>query len=236
MSMKMSDTYMYTENILKSAEQALVKPEDFGYWGSEDMFVTWGFCGIDKTRDSNVMDISNFEVITKELMNKYPNDFRIETYNHWLCGWVNRLICRVLNDGLEVIHSNISEAFESAMICKDKLNDYPIYDQDDYYDRLYKEAIDCLYDLPDYLEKMIDTDVVNYGEDIHYELTANMNIEFDVDGEQYPKDEQILLAVYNLQIWNTEAIEEWNEWTSENNRESILTAKKNPNQLNLFED
>jgi hypothetical protein len=142
----------------------------------------------------------------------------------------------VLKDGPEVIHSNISEAFKSVMTCKDELNDYPIYDQNDYFDRLYKEAIDFLYDLPDYLKNMIDINVPNYAEDIYHELTANMNIEFDVDGEQYPKDEQLLLAVYNLQIWNIEAIEEWNEWTSENKRESVLTAKKNPNQLNLFED
>lgn len=232
----MSDTFVYTENILKCVNDSLIKPEDFGYWGSEDMFVTWGFCGIDKTRDSNVMDISNFEVITEELMSKYPNDFRIETYNHWLCGWVNRLICRVLNDGPEVIHSNISEAFKTVMTCKDKLADYPIYDEADYYDRLYKEAIDCLYDLPDYLENMIDTNVPNYGEDIYYELTANMNIEFDVDGEQYPKDDDIKYAVYSLQYWNDEATEEWNEWTDQNGMERISTRKKNPNQLNLFED
>jgi len=83
---------------------------------------------------------------------------------------------------------------------------------------------------------MIDTNVPNYGEDIYYELTANMNIEFDVDGEQYPKDDDIKYAVYSLQYWNDEATEEWNEWTDQNGMERISTRKENPNQLKLFED
>jgi hypothetical protein len=63
-----------------------------------------------------------------------------------------------------------------------------------------------------------------------------MNIEFDVDGEQYPKDDDIKYAVYRLQIWNPEAIEEWNEWTDQNGLERIHVRKENPNQLKLFED
>ena len=45
----------YVENILKCAKDGLQKPEDFGYWGSEDMFKTWGFCGVDKNRDSDLL-------------------------------------------------------------------------------------------------------------------------------------------------------------------------------------
>ena len=37
----MIDVENYT--ISKLAEMALKKPDDFGYWGYEDMFKTWGF-------------------------------------------------------------------------------------------------------------------------------------------------------------------------------------------------
>lgn len=229
------NTFVYTENILRCGKDALTKPEDFGYWGPKDMFVTWGFCGIDKTNFSSVMDISNFETITKKLTSEYPNDFRIERYNHWACGSIERLVCRILKEETEISDSNITSAFKKAMSCLDSLNDYPVYDEDDYIGRLDEEAISCLYNLPDYLENMIDTNVTNYGENIYHELTVNMNIEFNVDGEQYPKDDDIKYAVYCLQIWNNEAIEEWNEWTDQNDMERISTRKENPNQLKLFQ-
>jgi hypothetical protein len=230
------NTFSHVDNIIICAKESLSKPDDFGYWGSEDTFVTWGFCAIDKTRDSSIMDISNFETISKELIEDYPGDFRIESYGHWAVGEVTRLLCRVLKQESDIELDNITDAYKKAMSCKDQLNDYPVYDEDDYHNRLYKEAIGCLYDLPNYLEDMINTNVENYGEDIYYELTANMNIEFDVDGEQYPKDDDIKYAVYSLQIWNPEAIEEWNEWTDQNGLERISVRKENPNQLKLFED
>ena len=81
----------YGENLEKYAKQATTKPEDFGYWGSEDMFKTWGFTNIDQSRDSDILTKSNFKYITEELMGIFPNDFRIENYNHWAVGWVDRL-------------------------------------------------------------------------------------------------------------------------------------------------
>lgn len=230
------NTFVYTENILRCGKDALTKPEDFGYWGPKDMFVTWGFCGIDKTRDSSVMDISNFETITKKLMSEYPNDFRIEKYNHWACGSIERFVCRILKEETEISDSNITSAFKKVMSHLDNLSDCPVYDEDDYYNRLSTRAIGCLYDLPNYLECMIDTNFPLYGEKIYHELTVNMNIEFNVDGGQYPKDDDIKYAVYSLQIWNNEVIEEWNEWTDQNGMERIFTRKENPNQLKLFED
>ena len=232
----MTDTFSYSENLLRCAKDALQKPEDFGYWGPEDTFVTWGFCGIDKTRDSSIIDISNFDTMSKTLMSEYPNDFRIETYSHWLVGSIDRLVCRVLKNGTEITQSNITNAFTRAMICKDQLNDYPVYNEDDYSNKLHKAAIDSLNDLPLYLEKMIDTNVPDYAEKIYHEMVVNMDVEFDVDSEQYPTDDEILSAVYCLQIWNPEEIEEWEYWTDRNGLERIPFKKENPNQLKLFED
>ena len=64
----------------------------------------------------------------------------------------------------------------------------------------------------------------------------NMDVELSVDAGAYPKDDEILMALYNLQLWNSNAIEEWNEWTDRNGLERIPFIKENPNQLKLFED
>ena len=105
----------YVENILKCAKDGLQKPEDFGYWGSEDMFKTWGFCGVDKNRDSDLLEISNFDFITKDLISKFPNDFKIENYSHWMVGNVDRLVCRILKYELPFIDEVKEEDIE---ICK----------------------------------------------------------------------------------------------------------------------
>jgi hypothetical protein len=123
----------FKENVSKCAENALKKPEDFGYWGPEDTFKTWGFCGIDKHRDSETIDISNFRVISSDLINQYPEDFRVETYRHWAVGSVDRLLCRILKDkDFGVVEGNITDAFKAAMVWQDKLQEYPIADENDW--------------------------------------------------------------------------------------------------------
>lgn len=125
--------FVYTENLIKCAGDAIEKPEDFGYWGPEDTFVTWGFCGFNKHRDSETIERSNFRVISEDLMEKYPNDFRIETYSHWAVGSVDRLLCRVLKDKEPgIVIDNITEAFKAAMVWQDKLQEYPIADEEDW--------------------------------------------------------------------------------------------------------
>lgn len=126
-------SFNYSENILKCAGDALIKPDDFGYWGPRDTFVTWGFCGIDQNRDSETLQRSNFRVISADLMDRYPYDFRIETYRHWAVGSVERLLCRVLyTEENGVVIDNITNAFKSAMEWQDKLQKYPVADENDW--------------------------------------------------------------------------------------------------------
>lgn len=140
----MTNSFSYSENIIKCAGDAIEKPEDFGYWGPEDTFVTWGFCGVDKHRDSEALQRSNFKVISTDLMEKYPDDFRIETYRHWAVGSIDRLLCRVLKNKEDgVVIDNITDAFKSAMLWQDKLQKYPVADEDDY---MELEALESDYD------------------------------------------------------------------------------------------
>lgn len=232
----MIDIRNYT--ISKLAEMALKKPDDFGYWGYEDMFKTWGFAGHDQSRDSNIMEKSNFKVITGDLMNQYPNDFRIETFAHWAVGSVDRLICRILIDETKGCdEDNITESFKASMNWHNRINNYPIADEDYYYEKLQDEAIDCIKNMEDYLFLVTNTEEDGWAEKIYYTLTNDLNFEFNVDAEQYPNDNKILEAVLKSGLCNPERWGEWYEWCDEQGFDRpIFPAKENPNQLKLFED
>jgi len=227
----------YELNIEESARLAIKRPEDFGYWGSDDMFKTWGFTGHDKSRDANILERSNFKIISQDLMSKYPEDCRIESYSHWLVGNVERLVCRILLDEDKgIVENNITDVFKLAMRWQDDLNDYPIADENDWSDECYKECIETLEGMGDYLLKMIDTSNKDWAENVHFYLMQEMNVEFDPDADMYPSDDQIRLAVYSLKLWNLEEKEEWDNWAEDSGLEPIYYKDKDKNQLKLFEE
>lgn len=216
------------------AEMSLQKPEDFGYWGSEDMFITWGFTGHDRNGMSKILEEANFKAISEDLISKYPNDFRIEHYRHWLCGWVDRLVCRVLIDEKKGFsEQNITEAFAKAVEYHQTLNDYPIFDEDLYYDMQAEATYDSIKDLPSYMLNMIDQNDPDWVTKIIECLDQELNVYIDPDAELYAKDDDILLAVYIKELWNPEEIELWEDFCSRNNLQ-YPPKKKNHNQLHLF--
>lgn len=222
-------------SITKLAEMAIQKPEDFGYWGPEDMFSTWGFAGHDESGMSKNLEKSNFHVISEDLIERFPEDFRIEEYKHWACGWVKRLTCRVFNEPGNFLEDNITEAFKAAMDWHNKLEDYPIADETHYYDLQAEDIVSSIMDLPKYIVNMIDEDIYDWPFKIIECLEQEMGIYIDPDAELYPKDEDILMAVYIKELWNPENISLWEEFCSRKNLE-YPPRKNNPNQLNIFGD
>ena len=200
----------YVENIEKYAKQATTKPEDFGYWGSEDMFVTWGFTNIDQNRDSDVLEKANFKYITEELMAIFPDDYRIENYAHWAVGSVDRLVCRVYEEGTDIIASS----FYLAMEWLDKLDDYPVADEETYDKMIDDDNIDSIEFWntisPGYVDIVNNPD---WASEVYHELEVNMDIDVRYSGF---KDNDILMAIYNLQIWSPELFMEWYAFCDQN--------------------
>ena len=223
----------YVENIEKYAKQATTKPEDFGYWGSEDMFDTWGFTNIDQNRDSDVLEKANFKYITKELMAIFPDDYRIETYNHWAVGSVDRLVCRVYEEDTD--KKVIASSFYLAMEWLDKLDDYPVADEQTYDIMIDNDNIDSI-DFWNYLNPGY-VDIVNnpdWAAEVYHELEFNM----DIDVRSGFKDNDVIIAIYNLQYWNAENYQKWFDFCDEINLErppfSVNEISKyNPNQLEM---
>lgn len=223
----------YVENIEKYAVQATTKPEDFGYWGSEDMFVTWGFTNIDQNRDSDVLERANFKYITKELMSIYPDDYRIENYAHWAVGNVDRLVCRVYEDDTD--KKVIASSFYLAMEWLDKLDDYPVADEETYDKMIDDDNIDSIdfwnYLNPGYVDTVNNPD---WASEVYHELEFNM----DIDVRSGFKDNDIIIAIYNLQYWNAENYQKWFDFCDEINLErppfSVNEISKyNPDQLEM---
>jgi hypothetical protein len=221
----------YVENIEKYAKQATTKPEDFGYWGSEDMFVTWGFTNIDQNRDSDVLEKANFKYITEELMAIFPDDYRIENYAHWAVGSVDRLVCRVYEEGTDIIASS----FYLAMEWLDKLDDYPVADEETYDKMIDDDNIDSIEFWntisPGYVDIVNNPD---WASEVYHELELNM----DIDVRSGFKDNDIIMAIYNLQYWSAEGYQKWFDFCDEINLErppfSVNEISKyNPNQLEM---
>lgn len=200
----------YVDNILKCAKDGLEKPEDFGYWGYEDTFVTWGFCGIDKHNASKIFEIVNFDYISNDLMNRFPDDFRIEGFKHWAVGHIDRLVCRILKKEGDITESNITKAFYAAMEWQDKLQDYPIADDDTYYDLMYNEAIDTIKNcLPSSLLEMIDTSDEDWADKLYREIEESNSYDWEFSP---PKDDEILKSAFYANLWNKEKKEEWRDF------------------------
>jgi hypothetical protein len=223
----------YVEDIEKYAKQATTKPEDFGYWGSEDMFVTWGFTNIDQNRDSDALEKANFKFITEELMSLFPEDYRIETYNHWAVGSVDRLVCRVYEEDTD--KKVIASSFYLAMEWLDKLDDYPVADEQTYDIMIDNDNIDSI-DFWNYLNPGY-VDIVNnpdWASEVYHELESNM----DIDVRSGFKDNDVMVAIYNLQYWSAENYQKWFDFCDEINLErppfSVNEISKyNPDQLEM---
>ena len=236
-------TFNYVENILKCAKDGLLKPEDFGYWGSEDMFKTWGFCGIDKNRDSNIMEISNFDYISKDLLTNFPDDFKIETYSHWLVGSIDRLVCRILKQELpfkdEIKEEDITTAFTATMEWLDQLNDYPIADEGDYAEKQFKEAIETVeFWVDDLNSDLVYKDKLNLEscyERIYFDL-VNKGYEFDEYNQVYPTDEQFMRSVYDLELCNVVGYEKWYKFCDKNNIPRPQFTEEEFSKINANQD
>ena len=203
----------YVENIEKYAKQATTKPEDFGYWGSDDMFDTWGFTNIDQNRDSDPLEKANFKYITEDLMGSFPEDYRIESYNHWAVGSVDRLVCRIYEED----RKTIALPFVLAMEWLDKLDDYPVADEDTYGKMIDDDNVDSIEFWNTISPGYIDTEKhTDWASEVYHELEVNMDIDVRHSGF---KDNDVLMAIYNLQIWSPEKFMEWYAFCDQNGME-----------------
>jgi hypothetical protein len=157
--------------LIKAATEALTHPDDYGYYGDLDMFGSWGFT-ISQHRGSDVLGRSNYQCVLRDLRAFVescgcdPDDYVDEVRSsHWAVGWTEQIAVRVLIDpDGEIERSNITGAFRwVADVASYLAEQYPIYDESDYSDLEYEEALDLveqsLADIRNDAENAVDDEV-----------------------------------------------------------------------------
>lgn len=230
-------------HIVDAAKEALKKPSDFGWWGRDEMFITWGWSGISKHRDSHLIDVSNFHFVSDDLIKKYEDDFQIVGMSHWAVGHVDHLIVRILEDeNAPITEDNITDAFKEAFEWVTYLKEDYCIASDDHYSTLVSEKVfeyaKC--NLPSQIhtgDSIEDTvgDILDY-------LQTDESYDYD---ETVPSDEDMLFAAYFMRLCDYSEREFWDEFVEENNLRPIIwneiTQRPSgvhieiPGQTNIFD-
>ena len=89
------------------------------------------------SRHSKILEESNYQTI-KEYLSKNSINFIEVSFNHWAVGWIETLMIQEDDiKGIEFINDNIL----------DRLEDYPVFDEEDFYQREYEEATEIKEDM-----------------------------------------------------------------------------------------
>jgi hypothetical protein len=101
-------------------------------------------------RDSEALDVSNAEAIKAELMPWITGgddaEVCVERHNHWAVGWVEGFAIRVYRPGLDGA-AVVTEAFKRYCEVRERLENYPVLDEEDFCRREWEEAIGLIEDI-----------------------------------------------------------------------------------------
>ena len=147
-------------------------------------------------RDSGLLDQSNSAAIAKalELFTEGDDpDVVAEDHHHWAVGWIEGFSIRVFRNG------EITDAFRTYHDLAQRLDDYPLLDEEDYSRREFEATLDNLVDAAwrmkgDYeLPEGWEGDVYEWLSD--HEPGAIENTD---DQGGYPSDDQLRAAFESL--------------------------------------
>jgi len=194
------------EHLLEMANLSIKRPDDYGYYGDTDLHNSWGFAGIDLSRDANCLDKANWVAFHRDIVENYPDDFTVENFGHWAVGHIDRTLVRVLKDehgDMEI--DNITDAFIETLETLEFIQECAVLDDGLLCDEEWAENIRNLEWYVEYIkengESVIDTSGASWTEDLLSKLIDN-DVELCPDAEVYASDEDIIQAAKDLGIWN----------------------------------
>jgi hypothetical protein len=214
------------------AKQSLKHPSDFGWFGFEEMFVTWGFAGINKDATDNLADISNWHCAIEEMKRLFPDTydecFSEVGLKHWLVGHCDRLCVKVLKSEIPhhlITDEDITDEFKAiADIATYLAYEYPILDDEDYSKRQWVAANANIEDMANcswipFGQKCVMQD--GFGDMVQSWLCYNDRYigEYSDDGTPCYDEKDIQEAIYDLWLDDREDEEAnafWSEWEEAN--------------------
>lgn len=84
---------------------------------------------VSRTRDSSVLEISNFDTICRDMEKRFPDHAWVERSSHFLVGWVDYLVVRMLHRSAFTEELRPSFAAEAIWKWEQALEDYPVADE-----------------------------------------------------------------------------------------------------------
>ena len=189
------------EHLLEMANLSIKRPDDYGYWGKLDLHNSWGFAGIDLSRDANCLDKSNFQAFHRDIVEDYPDDFTVENFGHWAVGSLDRTLVRVLKDehgDMEV--DNITDAFIVTLETLEFIQENAVLDDGLLADEEWAANIRNIEWAGEHIEG-VDTSGAEWAEDLLSQLIDN-EVELCPDADVYPSDEEIIEAAKDKGMWN----------------------------------
>jgi hypothetical protein len=126
------DAQEFCERAVRESDPANIPY--YAYFGDLPLGETWATT-FSHHRDSDDLDESNWEVITNDLIDRFPEDTQIEGSSHWAVGWSESLCVRMLDENKEP-----TEAALAVIEWKEALEHYPVADEEDYSRREWETA------------------------------------------------------------------------------------------------
>ncbi len=129
------------------AAEALERPSD-SYWRDEDMWNTHTVMFAYSPLADDLLGESNYHTILAALTAEFPGDSRVEAsgFGHWTYAHFDAIKIRVLDK-----RGRITPEFAMAAVYARALQDYPLFDEEDYseresaeYDRQFTEELNWL--------------------------------------------------------------------------------------------
>ncbi len=173
------------------------------YWNTEgrldnpdNYFITYTH-----HRDSTLLPLSNAAAIEK-MMKKYIGQGTAwqEEHSSWLVGWMSGWIIQVYTK-----RKKPTAAFRAWCEIQQKLSDYPVLDEDDYYEREYQATIENIKQAVQYCHEpgvsaAVDALEDGWEYDLYYWLSNNNESEIESrdDSGAWPSDTAIREAFADL--------------------------------------
>ncbi len=90
--------------------------------------------GLSRSRDSGLMPESNFSALLESLGGEKKGKVEVCRFGHWACGWVESI----------QVHTSAKKELKILMDSLNALEDYPLLDESDYYEREAEEIEDTI--------------------------------------------------------------------------------------------
>lgn len=156
-------TESWVNTVLKDTYDG--RRDHFSYSGELDLGGTWGWCWA-TNRDADALTRSNYEVISEDLLKRFPRQVQTENYSHWLCGWVERICIQ-----LKTKKGGITQAAEAAFDWYQKLEDYPVANEEHFSQTEQDECIEIIENC--YGWEMRSDRPNNWAHNVYYEMSQD---------------------------------------------------------------